>query len=56
LANQCAWSCPLFPKFCRLNILAELLRFADRTFFLAWWNSTTIVSHSARRCCGLLLR
>ena len=27
---------------CWLNILAELLRFADRTFFSDWWNATTI--------------
>lgn len=27
---------------CWLNILAELLRFADRTFFLDFWNSTTL--------------
>ena len=25
-----------------LNILAEILKFGDRTFYHAWWNSTTL--------------
>jgi len=27
---------------CALNILAELTRFADREFYRAWWNATTL--------------
>jgi diacylglycerol O-acyltransferase-1 len=27
---------------CWLNILAELLRFGDRSFYLEWWNSRTL--------------
>lgn len=27
---------------CRLNILAELLRFGDREFYKAWWNAKTV--------------
>ena len=27
---------------CRLNILAELLRFGDREFYKDWWNAKTV--------------
>eukprot|EP01135_Chromosphaera_perkinsii_P001050 Nk52_evm20s157 gene=Nk52_evmTU20s157 len=27
---------------CLLNLIAEVLRFADRTFYRDWWNATTI--------------
>ena len=29
---------------CGMNVLAEVLRFADRGFFLDWWNSTRLDS------------
>lgn len=27
---------------CRLNILAELVRFGDREFYKDWWNAKTV--------------
>lgn len=45
LPSFCMWLAGFFAFFhCWLNIVAELLRFADRQFFLDWWNSTSLDS------------
>lgn len=45
LPSFCMWLAGFYAFFhCWLNIVAELLRFADRQFFLDWWNSTSLDS------------
>eukprot|EP00730_Choanoeca_flexa_P016397 TRINITY_DN7729_c0_g1_i2.p1 TRINITY_DN7729_c0_g1~~TRINITY_DN7729_c0_g1_i2.p1 ORF type:complete len:513 (+),score=81.15 TRINITY_DN7729_c0_g1_i2:50-1540(+) len=43
LPNNIIWLCLFYMFFhAGLNVLGELLRFADRQFYRDWWNSTTI--------------
>jgi diacylglycerol O-acyltransferase-1 len=43
LPNLYLWLFLFYSGFqCTLNILAELTRFADREFYLEWWNSRTL--------------
>ena len=37
LAFLCPWG-----EICRLNIVAEVLRFGDREFYKDWWNAKTV--------------
>ena len=40
---------------CRLNILAELVRFGDREFYKDWWNAKTVEEVGSVLACSWIV-